>query len=52
MTYVVEGYRYSLLEGRLPDIGHLAILSAFSLVVFFFGGFIFRSTKREFIDVL
>ena len=52
LTYVVEGYRYSLLEGHLPDLGHLSVLLAFVLIVFFLGGYVFRNTKREFIDVL
>jgi ABC-type polysaccharide/polyol phosphate export permease len=52
MTYVVEGYRYSLLEGRLPNLTHLSVLLAYALLVFFLGGYVFRNTKREFIDVL
>lgn len=52
LTYVVEGYRYSLLEGYSPDPAHLLVLSLFVLSVFLLGGYVFRNTKREFIDVL
>jgi ABC-type polysaccharide/polyol phosphate export permease len=52
LTYVVEGYRCFLLEGRFPELSHLLILSAMAVSVFFLGGYVFRSTKREFIDVL
>jgi ABC-type polysaccharide/polyol phosphate export permease len=52
LSYVVEGYRNSLLEGRLPDLGHLLVLLGFALFVFVLGGYVFRNTKREFIDVI
>jgi ABC-type polysaccharide/polyol phosphate export permease len=52
LSYVVEGYRNSLLEGRLPDPGHLLVLLGFALFVFVLGGYVFRNTKREFIDVI
>jgi ABC-type polysaccharide/polyol phosphate export permease len=52
LAYVVEGYRYSLLEGQSPDPSHLLILLAFAGLAFLVGGYVFRNTKREFIDVL
>lgn len=52
LTYVVEGYRRSLLEGRWPDLEHLLVLFLFSAIVFLLGGYVFRNTKREFVDVL
>lgn len=52
LAYVVEGYRELLLAGRLPDLGQLLILGAFSLGAFLLGGAVFRGTKREFVDVL
>jgi ABC-type polysaccharide/polyol phosphate export permease len=52
LSYVVEGYRRSLLEARAPDLGHLLALFASALIVFCVGGYVFRNTKREFIDVI
>jgi ABC-type polysaccharide/polyol phosphate export permease len=52
LTYVVNGYRLCLLEHRPPDPGELAILTLFCLLVFVGGGYVFRKTKREFVDVL
>lgn len=52
LTFVVEGYRNSLLEGRMPEPWHLLILLAMGLTALLVGGSVFRSTKREFIDVL
>ena len=52
LAYVVEGYRCVLLEGQVPDAAHLLILAGFAGLVFLLGGYFFRTTKREFIDVL
>ncbi len=52
MRLVVEGYRAVLLENRLPDWQQAALLTAFALAAFLVGGFIFRNTKRDFVDVL
>ena len=52
MTYVVEGYRDLLLRGQIPhweSVARLAICAVFAFVI---GGAFFRSTKREFVDVL
>ena len=52
LAYVVEGYRRTLLEGRYPEPQSLLILAGFALFLFLAGGYVFRNTKREFIDVL
>lgn len=52
LTYVVEGYRDVLLRGQVPDWKSLGTLSFCSLLAFALGGLFFRSTKREFADVL
>jgi ABC-type polysaccharide/polyol phosphate export permease len=52
LTYVVNGYRHSLLEHRPPEPAELSILVLFSLLAFIGGGYVFRKTKREFVDVL
>ncbi len=52
LTHVVEGYRKLLLENTLPDAHSFLVLLLFSVAVFGFGGFVFRNTKREFVDVL
>ena len=52
LAYVVEGYRYALLEGQIPDPGHPLTLLVFAGLAFLVGGVVFRNTKREFIDVL
>ena len=52
LAHVVTGYRDCLLRMRMPDLGVLAILAAASLATFVAGGMFFRTTKREFVDVL
>ena len=52
LGHVVEGYRRLLLENLWPETTSLLFLSACALSVFVLGGLVFRSTKREFIDVL
>lgn len=52
MAHVVIGYRDCLLRRQMPDLNILAILTVVSLGVFAAGGFFFRKTKREFVDVL
>jgi ABC-type polysaccharide/polyol phosphate export permease len=52
LAYVVRAYRERLLSYRMPEVGELAILSAYALVAFFIGGMIFRHLKRGFADVL
>ena len=52
VSYMVRGYRERLLSDRLPQVEDLAVLAAYSLVVFFIGGLFFRHLKRGFADVL
>lgn len=52
LTYVVESYRMLLLEGRVPPWHSFWPLLLSALVAFFLGGLLFRSLKREFVDVL
>jgi len=52
LSHVVEGYRTILLENRVPELGSWCWLAAWSLGAFVAGGILFRSTKREFVDVL
>ena len=52
LRLVVEGYRSILIENRLPDWQQVALLAAFALAALLAGGFIFRNTKRDFVDVL
>ena len=52
MTYVVEGYRDLLLRGEIPRWESFARLATCAIVAFVIGGVFFRSTKREFVDVL
>ncbi len=52
MTYAVEGYRQMLLLSHWPTATSLGRLAGFSVLSFLLGGWAFRSTKREFIDVL
>jgi ABC-type polysaccharide/polyol phosphate export permease len=52
MAHVVVGYRDCLLRRQMPDMRILAIFATVSLVIFMAGGFFFRKTKREFVDVL
>ena len=52
LSQVAEGYRDILLENRFPDLTSLFLLLSFALTAFVVGGFVFRSTKKEFVDVL
>jgi lipopolysaccharide transport system permease protein len=52
LAYVVTGYRDCLLRMRPPDPLVLLLLALVSLAVFVAGGWFFRHTKREFVDVL
>ena len=52
LALVVRAYRERLLSYRLPDLTELAILTAYSVAMFVFGGLFFRHLKRGFADVL
>lgn len=52
LTAVVAGYRACLLEGQGMVWGAWVWLWAAALACFVFGGWVFRNTKREFLDVL
>jgi ABC-type polysaccharide/polyol phosphate export permease len=52
LAAVVEGYRACLLEGAMPSLSGLGLVWAWALAAFVLGGYVFRNTKREFIDVL
>lgn len=52
LSHVVEGYRRVLLENRFPDPTSLLLLLGLAVAAFVLGGWVFRNTKREFIDVL
>jgi lipopolysaccharide transport system permease protein len=52
LAHVVIGYRDCLLRMQMPDMGILGVLAVVSLVVFISGGLFFRTTKREFVDIL
>jgi len=52
MYYIVEGYRDSLVAGRLPDPYKLLYLAVFSVSVFALGGLLYKRLKPAFIDVL
>ena len=51
-TYLVRGYRQTILGGALPEAGDVLILTAFAVSAFVLGGLFFRQTKRGFADVL
>jgi len=52
VALVVRGYRDTILGGRLPALGDLAMLTAFSVGLFLAGALFFRYTKRGFADVM
>jgi lipopolysaccharide transport system permease protein len=52
MSWVVQAYRDRLLSARWPSWRELAVLTAYSVVVFIVGGLFFRHLKRGFADVL
>lgn len=52
LSLVVHGYRDCLLEGRVPDWSEAGLLWIIAITAFATGGIVFRTTKREFVDVL
>jgi lipopolysaccharide transport system permease protein len=52
LTYIVRGYRQTLLSYQAPALGDLAIVGACSAATFILGGLFFRHMKRGFADVL
>lgn len=52
MTGMVNGFRFLLLEHQTPEVSGTLHLVATALLLFVLGGLVFRSTKREFVDVL
>ncbi len=52
LAHFVIGYRDCLLKMSMPDMSILAILAVISVLVFALGGLFFRTTKREFADML
>lgn len=52
LSFVVRAYRERLLSSRWPSLRELAIIAAYSVVVFVIGGLFFRQLKRGFADVL
>ncbi len=52
MYYVIEGYRYTLLAGKIPPLENFLILLFFSVAAFGIGGMIFRRLKPGFAELL
>lgn len=52
LYYAASLYRQVLLTSRIPDLGDLAVLTAYGAVTFVIGGLFFRYMKRGFADVL
>ena len=52
LSLVVQGYRDCLLEGVVPAVSPVSWLWLMAAGAFLVGGFVFRNTKREFVDVL
>lgn len=52
MRFVVDAYRSILLENAAPSADTFLALTAWSLGAFLLGGFIFRNTKRDFVDLI
>jgi lipopolysaccharide transport system permease protein len=52
LTYIVRGYRQTLLSYQAPSPRDLAVVAACSLATFVIGGLFFRHMKRGFADVL
>ena len=52
MYYVIEGYRYTLIAGRMPPIENFLILLFFSILAFGIGGTVFRRLKPGFAELL
>jgi lipopolysaccharide transport system permease protein len=49
---VVRAYRQVLLSQQMPSLTDAAVLAAFGVAAFLFGGLVFRHLKRGFADVL
>lgn len=52
MAPLIRSYRWTLLEGKVPDWRGLGFTMAFGLICFTFGYWWFQRTKKAFADVL
>ena len=52
MSWIVRAYRERLLTAHWPTAQEIAVLAAYSSLVFILGGLFFRHLKRGFADVL
>jgi lipopolysaccharide transport system permease protein len=52
MSWLVRAYRERLLSAHWPAAQEIAVLAAYSVIVFVAGGLFFRHLKRGFADVL
>jgi lipopolysaccharide transport system permease protein len=52
MAWAVRAYRDRLLTSQWPHGNEIAVLAAYSILIFVLGGLFFRHLKRGFADVL
>jgi lipopolysaccharide transport system permease protein len=52
MTGVIEGFRWALLGGQLPDIGVIAVSALAMTMLLVPGAIYFRNTERTFADLI
>lgn len=52
MYHVIEGYRYTLLAGKIPPADSFLLLLLFSVLAFGVGGILFRRLKPGFAELL
>lgn len=52
MFHVIEGYRYTLLSGKIPPFENFILLLIFAVLAFGIGGMLFRYLKPGFAELL
>ncbi len=52
LAFMVRAYRDRLLSYRVPSLHDFAVIAAYAITAFVFGGLFFRHLKRGFADVL
>ena len=52
MAAIIDGYRRALLQGQPPDLGHLALAAAISLVLLLLAYRCFKRLERQFADII
>lgn len=51
-TGIIEGYRDSIIHGRIPDLGYLGTSTVWALLIFIFGYWVFKRLEYLIVDIM